>query len=120
MFLRQVEAELREDPWSEKALAEIRDSITRRVLPEIQKARDSKRDAWRKLFGDTATSLLSPDVVVAAASGPILMHLMPGLGYGALLGAAGVAFARTLKPLVSAWNDDVARRRNAIFFLLNF
>lgn len=120
MFLRQVEAELREDPWSEKALGEIRDSITRRVLPEVQKARDSKRDVWRKLFGDAATSLLSADVIAAAASAPILIHLMPGIGYGALIGAAGVAFARTLKPLVSAWHDDTARRRNAMFFLLNF
>lgn len=119
-FIRQVEAELHEDPWSDVAIREIRDTITRRVLPEVEKARDAKRDIWRKLFGESATSLLSGDVVAAAASGPILMHLIPGLGYGALIGAAGIAFARTLKPLLAAWNEDVVRRRNAMFFLLNF
>jgi len=120
LFIRQLETELHENPWSDAAMGEVRDLIIRRVLPEVQRVRDAKRDVWQRLFGEAATSLLSPDVVVTAASSPVLMHLVPGAGYAALLGSGGLALSRLLKPLVAAWNEQNITRRNAMFFLLDF
>jgi hypothetical protein len=120
-YVFSLEASLSEDPWSEKAKAEVDRVVRAIVVPELQRVREAKANIWRKLFDDTLTSVFSPTSVAAAATiVPMAMHYVPGMTYLQLLSysTAGL-LAETLPGLVGARRQEIEYRKNALFFLLN-
>ena len=118
-FLRALETDLKEEPWSDRSRAEITAVVQNRVLPELQRVRDAKADIWRKLFGEAVTTVLSTKNVVGASSAVLALHVVPGLSYVDLLGGGGVLLAQLLPKLFEARDEEVQVRRNSLFFMFN-
>jgi len=119
-YLRELESQFTEQPWSEGFRDELSATIQRAVLPEVLRVREAKAQIWEKLFDESLTTILSAKNVMAAAGALTLkLGYVPSVTYVELLGAAGGVLAAELLPtLVGARRADIQRRRNSLFFIL--
>jgi len=119
-YLRELEAELIEEPWSARFHEHIRATVNGRILPEVRRVREAKAEIWQRLFDEAVTTVLSSkNVAIASGAWALKLGVFPSITYVELMCAAGGGLAAEVLPsLLSARRAQDKVRRNSLFFIV--
>jgi hypothetical protein len=121
-YVSMLESTLSTEPWEPKLGEEIDKLVRGKVIPEVQRLSDERKELWEKLFGEVVKVSIRKRYLLPALS----VTLIPTVSYWDLLwyGTVGVAGSAWLSDLVSNVTDFLVERRklrrHGLFFLLNF
>lgn len=115
--LWRLEASTTGEIWDQQFYDELNKIIKMEIMPEFQKIRDSKKEIWEKLFGDSLVELTTSKSLMTLVG----VHFVPGLSFWEILAfsSAAVSYA-AFKPMLEAWREGRKLKRNAMFYLFNF
>jgi len=121
-YVRAMEAEVAAAAWDESLLSEVDKLVRRKVVPEIERISEQKKQLWERFFGEALEVVTRPRVFL-----PIVgATLIPTVSYSELLlystaATAALAALGGLGPKIKELVVEGRQlRRSALFFLLNF